>query len=128
MVCRRYDPDLKKFINQKKVSGYKIVTIGQLIDNKQLEDFGTKDRVLKDDYLIDEDVESMPFIRTSDIGNLEIVKTTAKKIPRSLCYYKEGDILFVKDGDELVGETALVLKSDLPFALQSHFRCFRVSG
>lgn len=125
-ICRRHDPDIARDIKRLSREGYKMKSLGDLISEGLVEDFGSEDKVEKGDYLVNSSEDSMPFIRTSDIANLEIVASNAERVPLSgECNYQTGDILFVKDGDKLVGETAIVLDSDLPFALQSHFRVFR---
>ena len=84
----------------------------------------------------EENEEGVPFIRTSDIANLEIVADGAERIRKTLYDglrpsgrdHRAGDILFVKDGGRLIGRCAMVHEEDLPFVLQSHFyriRCER---
>jgi len=127
LVCRRYDPGITGAVNSYISKEQNIRSIGELEEAGLLKRVSTGPHIKKDDYLLDDDDdEGMPFIRTSDIANMEIVSSTAKRVPAdNKCVCKEGDVLFVKDGDKLVGETALVTAQDLPFALQNHFYCFR---
>lgn len=76
----------------------------------------------------------IPFVRTSDIGNGEIIYPTVHTITEEVYNIyqakqkmKEYDILFVKDGTYRIGRTAMLFKNDLKALFQSHFKFIRVN-
>ena len=77
----------------------------------------------------------IPFIRTSEINNWEInLKSNKRTSEEVYMHYKdkqniqEGDILLVKDGGQnLIGRTAYITKSDTNIIIQSHIYQFKVS-
>lgn len=75
----------------------------------------------------------IPFVRTSDIVNWEIINDPKKCVPLEIYNrYKdrqdirENDILFVSDGTFLIGRSAMVTKLDEKIIIQSHIRKIRV--
>jgi len=77
---------------------------------------------------------SIPFVRTSDIGNNEIKNDPKQGISRAIYNkyaskqdVKAGDILLVRDGTYLIGQSCMVTSADLPCLYQSHILKFRVT-
>lgn len=75
----------------------------------------------------------IPFIRTSDIANLEITNDPTKSISED--YYdkyqkmqgiKEFDILMVADGRYRIGKTAILIGDKTKSVVQSHVKIIRV--
>ena len=76
----------------------------------------------------------VPFIRTSDIQNLEITKRPQKWVNHEIYEnqkqnqdIKTYDLLFVKDGMERIGETAMVMPGEEQLILQSHLFKLRIN-
>ena len=76
----------------------------------------------------------VPFLRTSDIGFLEL-RLPLKRVPVEI-YEREKvkqdvrafDILVVKDGTLRIGETVMLLEDDVNIVLQGHFYKIRVAN
>ena len=75
----------------------------------------------------------IPFIRTSDITDGKIKLETKHKISEDKYFelkkkqdLKENDILFVKDGTYLVGNSGLIREHNLKSVYQSHIYKIRV--
>ena len=75
----------------------------------------------------------IPFIRTTDIANGEIIHPTIHAVSKEIFEeykdkqgLKEHDILFVKDGTYRIGDSVLLFKNDLNCLVQSHFKIIRV--
>jgi type I restriction enzyme M protein len=75
----------------------------------------------------------IPFIRTSDIANLEITNDPTKSVSED--YYekykkmqglKEFDILMVADGRYRIGKTAILIGDKTKSVVQSHVKIIRV--
>ncbi|KAF1678732.1 N-6 DNA methylase, partial [Bacillus sp. SKDU12] len=76
----------------------------------------------------------IPFIRTSDISNLEISMDPTNSVSEEIYnqYSKtqnlqEGDILFVFDGRYRIGNTAILNKYNLKCIVQSHIKIISLS-
>jgi type I restriction enzyme M protein len=74
-----------------------------------------------------------PFIRTSDIANLEITNDPTKSINddyyekyRKIQGIKEFDILMVADGRYRIGKTAILIGDKTKCVVQSHLKIIRV--
>lgn len=75
----------------------------------------------------------IPFIRTSDIANLEITNDPTKSISddyyekyRKMQSIKEFDILMVADGRYRIGKTAILIGDKRKCVVQSHVKIIRV--
>lgn len=75
----------------------------------------------------------IPFIRTSDISNWEIITNPKQGVSEEIYqeYSKkqdlqEGDIFFVRDGTYLIGQTCLLTQHDISCLFQSHILKIRV--
>lgn len=76
---------------------------------------------------------SIPFIRTSDITNLEINTDPTKSV--SIEYFEKykkiqnikfGDILFVSDGRYRIGRSAIILDENAECVIQSHLKIIKI--
>ncbi|MFX0051780.1 MAG: restriction endonuclease subunit S, partial [Candidatus Hermodarchaeota archaeon] len=77
----------------------------------------------------------IPFVRTSDLINLEINIDPKKQVSQEIYdLYKDkqdiqaGDILFVSDGTFLIGKSAMVTENDTKIIIQSHLKKIRVKN
>ena len=75
----------------------------------------------------------IPFIRTSDIANLEITNDPTKSVSdeyyekyKKLQDIKEFDILMVSDGRYRIGKTAILIGDKRKCVVQSHVKIIRV--
>ncbi len=128
-IPRYYNPDTQSKIKEFEDSGkYDMRTIGSLKAEKILSVKGAGSTISKQDY----GTGDIPFIRTSDIANLEIRNDSRHKVSREIYLrYKEAqeltpnDILFVKDGGTRIGDTALITEYELEILVQSHIFILR---
>ncbi len=108
---------------------HELVRIGSLIEEGHLS-VSTGDEIGKMAYGTGE----IPFVRTSDIGNWEI-KTNPKQGVSEEIFEKyalkqdvrAGDIMLVRDGTYLIGQSCLVTPFDIPCLYQSHILKLRVA-
>ncbi|HEC88376.1 MAG TPA: hypothetical protein ENI52_03575 [Thermoplasmata archaeon] len=129
LIPRYYNPDtVKELENLEKSGKYELIPIKELIDKKIIKLRGAGSTVSPTDY----GSGNIPFIRTSDISNWEINYDATHKVAEDLYYkfkekqdLKAGDILFIKDGTYLIGDTAILTKYDLRILVQSHFTIIR---
>ncbi|MEM3208120.1 MAG: N-6 DNA methylase [Halobacteria archaeon] len=129
LIPRYYNPDTDKEIDQFARSGkYRVQSIDGLRKEGVLSVKGAGATVRPTDY----GTGDVPFVRTSDISNLEINHDTPHKVSRDLWEQfqekqdlRPGDILFVKDGTFLIGDTAMVTEFDVGCLVQSHFLILR---
>jgi len=125
LIPRYYNPETQQMLKELEDSGeYEIKTVEQLKEEKLLKIRGAGSTVSPTDY----DTGDIPFIRTSEISNWEISHDATHKVAKELYIkYKEkqnlqpNNILFVKDGTFLIGDTALLTEYDLEVLIQSHF-------
>ena len=130
LIPRYYDPDTVKLLKELDASGkFNLVSISQLIEDGILDIHGAGTTVSPEEY----DTGTVPFIRTSEVSNWEINSDATHKIAREIYLrYKEkqdlqpDDILFVKDGTYLIGDTAILTEYDLEILVQSHFLMIKV--
>jgi len=129
LIPRYYNPDTQKLLKEMENSEqYEMKTVEQLRAEKIIKIRGAGTTVSPEDY----DTGDIPFIRTSEISNWEISHDATHKVARDLYVkYKEKqdlkneDLLFVKDGTFLIGDTALVTEFDHEVLIQSHFLIIR---
>jgi hypothetical protein len=78
---------------------------------------------------------NIPFIRTSDISNWEVKTDPKQGVSRAI--YEQyalkqdvaaNDILFVRDGTYLIGQSCILSEHDLPCLYQSHINKIRVEN
>ncbi|MBW7862823.1 MAG: N-6 DNA methylase [Candidatus Hydrogenedentes bacterium] len=128
LVPRYYSPEsqtvLDNFVNGTKAN---LVSIEQLIKLGKLR-IGKGHEIGSKAY----GTGDIPFIRTSDIANLEITYDPTFAVSRDI--YAEyapkqrlhaGDILFVNDGRYRIGNVCLLTEYDTQIVIQSHFRIIR---
>ncbi|PWI47322.1 hypothetical protein CEE45_12570 [Candidatus Heimdallarchaeota archaeon B3_Heim] len=77
---------------------------------------------------------TVPFVRTSDIINLEINVDPLKQVSKDIYNrYKDkqdiraGDILIVNDGTFLIGRNAMITEHDEQIIIQSHLNKLRIT-
>ena len=122
-----YDPQIADEL-ESLMKTHDLVSVGQLVKEKAL-DVSTGVEVGRLSY----GTGSIPFIRTSDISNWEL-KTDPKhgvdaniyRRYRSRADVKEHDILMVRDGTYLVGNSCMITKYDTRILFQSHIYRLRV--
>ena len=131
LVPRYYDPRIQRVIRSLEKSGdAKMVSIAELQAQGMLDVHGVSASATSEDYDLHGDIR---FIRTSDIADHEIYGRTQKMVSKETyqlhCDRQDlrlFDILFVKDGDNKIGETAILTsKEDLRVLVQTHFKKFR---
>lgn len=122
--CNSLDADLLK----KEFKG-EVITFGEMVKRKYIS-------VRKGDEVGSEAYGSgdIPFVRTSDISNLEITTDPTKSVSDEIFkkYSKgqniqEGDILMVADGRYRIGKTAIVLGNPVRYVVQSHLKIIKVT-
>lgn len=104
--------------------GAEFLTLGELRDRKLI--------AIRKGHEVGSDAYGsgqIPFVRTSDVNNLEISVDPTKAVSDEIYeeYAKQqklkaGDILMVVDGRYRIGSTALVTASNARCIVQSHFR------
>ena len=123
-----YNAEIDKILKTYKKKDYEITTIDELINNKIISvssgnEIGSKNYGIGD----------IPFIRTSEIGNLEII--TDPTHCTSIEVYDEykdrqniqkEDIIMVSDGTYLIGRCAMITDLDTRIIIQSHFKQIKV--
>src|ERR1039458_6383815 len=126
-VPRYYDPEIPDRLAELEAT-HDLVLLGDLIDSGYIA-VATGDEIGKMAY----GTGDIPFVRTSDIASGEIVVDPKQGVSREIyeAYaskqgLRAGDVLFVRDGTYLVGQSCLVTEHDLPCLYQSHIIDFRV--
>lgn len=131
MVPKYYHPRVENRSDRLDADGrYTPITLGDLEHAGHLEVDNGHD-LLKLEY----GTGSIPYVRTSDLGSLEIAATPKQGIGddvyeryASRQSVRPGDIFFVKDGTYLVGKSAIITDADLPLVYQSHMYRFRLTA
>lgn len=129
LLPKYYNPDILKQLKEyESTNEYELKTIGELVREGILtisrgnevgsENYGTGD---------------IPFVRTSEIANWEIVTDCTQCISEEIYnQYKakqnlqKEDILIINDGTYLMGRAAMITDLDIKCVIQSHFRILRV--
>ena len=128
LVPRYYSPEvtdaLSSFAGQTQA---RLVAVGDLIAEGALK-IGKGHEIGSTAYGTGE----IPFIRTSDIANLEITHDPTFGVSEDI--YEEYaakqqlrplDILFVNDGRYRIGQVCMLTEFDIRIVIQSHFRVIR---
>lgn len=129
LIPRYYNPETKQMLKDMDASlKYEMKSIKQLIDGKLITIRGAGSTVRPTEY----GTGNIPFIRTSDICNWEISHDAKHRVAEEFyTIFSEkqdiqaNDIILVKDGTFLIGNTALVTQYDTKILLQSHFLIIR---
>ena len=128
LIPAYYNPVIKSHLKSFQDQGYILISIEDLISSNQIlihrgHEIGAKH------YGTGE----IPFVRTSDIVNLEINIDPLKQVNREIYEQfrvkqdiQEGDILFVNDGTYLIGRSAMVTSNEKEIVIQSHLKKIRV--
>ena len=131
LVPRYYDPRIVKEIKQlEKQGNMQMMSLAEMQANGDVQIVGVPASAKSQDYTPHGTIR---FIRTSDIAGYELCGRVQKMVDRNtyLLYQEQqdlqlGDILFVKDGDTRIGETAILVdKNDLGILVQTHFKKIR---
>jgi type I restriction enzyme M protein len=128
LVPRYYTPEATDALKQfAKQTGAELVAVSDLIADKKLR-ISKGHEIGSDAY----GTGDIPFIRTSDIANLEITHDPTFAVSEDIyAEYapRQGlralDILFVNDGRYRIGNVCLLTEHDVRIVIQSHFRVIR---
>jgi len=127
-IPKYYNPEIASRLHSLAKT-HNLICIGDLISEKHLS-VDTGDEIGKMAY----GTGDVPFIRTSDISNWEIITEPKQGVSEEIyAFYakkqdvQSGDIFFVRDGTYLIGQTCLLTEQDLPCLYQSHILKFRIS-
>jgi len=132
LIPNYYDFDLVSKVekHEKDENGFTFITLGQLEKKGYISIKNVPPSASKQEY----GGGDTPFVRTTDIGNGEILHPTIHHTSKDVFTkykdkqdLKELDILFVKDGTYRIGETAILFKNDLNSLIQGHFKLIRVN-
>lgn len=123
-----YNPEIAKELKRLSTS-HDCVSIQELI-NKEIISCSTGDEIGKGAY----GTGDIPFVRTSDISNWEIISIPKQGVSREIYDkyapkqdVKPGDILFVRDGTYLIGNNCFITEIDKDLLYQSHILKIRVN-
>lgn len=131
LVPRYYDPRILRDIRHMQKSGNAVMTsISKFVEQGQLEVLGVPSSASSENYDLHGNIR---FVRTSDISSYEIAAQTQINVSqetydeyKATQNMRQGDILFVKDGDSKIGATAILLdEEDTKILVQTHFRKLR---
>jgi len=127
-IPKYYDPGVSHEIECLKTT-HTLVCLGDLLDAGNLQ-ATTGHEIGKMAY----GTGHIPFVRTSDVSNWEIKYDPKQGVSEEIYerYAKKqdvqaGDILFVRDGTYLIGQSCFLTEQDIPCLYQSHLLKFRVS-
>jgi type I restriction enzyme M protein len=117
LIPKYYDPEVERALEELKES-HRLITFGELVD-KGVVEVSSGVEVGKLAY----GTGTIPFIRTSDIVNWEVRIDPTHSVSeevynkwRDKCPdLKPEDILMVRDGTYLVGNTAMITEDDIAF-------------
>jgi hypothetical protein len=125
LIPKYYDPTILTRLRALSET-HQLISLGDLVDEG---DFVTQQGhdIGKHTY-----GGPIPYIRTSDLANWEIVSTPKQGVYEEVHHQYQakqnvapGDVLMVRDGTYLIGTSALVTDADLPLLYQSHLLRFR---
>ena len=128
-IPKYYNPEVDELL-ERLAEDYTLITIGELVAQEKLA-FGTGHEIGKMAY----GTGQIPFVRTSDIANWEIKADPKQGVSQEI--YEEyalrqdvqaGDVMMVRDGTYLIGQSCMVTEGDLPCLYQSHVLKFRVKN
>lgn len=127
-VPKFYDPSIGAALDALRAS-HDLVSIGRLMQTREISVHYGHD-IGKHYY----GHGTIPYVRTSDLAAWEVVSAPKQVVgldaydvygPRQ--DIRANDVLFVRDGQYLIGHVALVTPHDLPFIHQSHMIRLRVA-
>jgi len=129
LIPRYYNPEIKNKLDflkdQQKMD---IISLGELESRKIIKIFrGVEPKSNSHNS------GSIPFVRTSDIANLEINFNTTMSVDEETfrrlskrVIYKPLDILVVNDGRYRIGNNCMLTENSTKIVLQNHIRIIRV--
>ena len=127
LIPKYYDPSVDERLRHVGRT-HELISIGQLVSDGVVE-CSTGCEVGKMAY----GTGLIPFVRSSDLSNLEIKHDPKHAVSediwnrhRGSADLRELDILFVRDGTYLVGQSAMAMESDLPALFAGGLYRFRV--
>lgn len=128
LVPRYYSPEVTEVLEGfAKTTKADLVSVGDLVKAKKIQ-ISKGHEVGSEAYGTGE----VPFIRTSDIANLEITHDPTFGVSDAIYEQyapKQGlrplDILFVNDGRYRIGNVCILTEHDTRIVIQSHFRVIR---
>ncbi|MFX0184549.1 MAG: N-6 DNA methylase [Candidatus Hodarchaeota archaeon] len=129
LIPEYYNPDIKSMLQLLKQNRKIFLQkLGDLVERGDIEI--TRGHEIGSKFY---GTGNIPFVRTSDLINLEINIDPKKRVSQEIYeYYKDkqnvqaGDILFVSDGTFLIGKSAMVTENDTKIIIQSHLKKIRV--
>lgn len=128
LIPRYYDPKLRDELLGLRKS-HDLLVLGEMIDRHEIE-VSSGDEIGKMAY----GTGNIPFVRTSDISNWELRADPKQGVSTDIYgrYSKRQDVrpddlLFVRDGTYLIGQSCIVTEFDRQFLYQSHVLKFRVA-
>ena len=123
-----YNPELELELKQYAKNGYDVKSFNELIDDGIIK-ISSGNEIGAINYGLGD----IPFIRTSEIGNLEVIADPTHctsdevyEIYKKRQNVEKEDILLVTDGTYLMGRTAMVTDLDIKIILQSHVEQIKV--
>ena len=131
MVPRYYDPRIVKKIQELEAGGKnKMISLRELSEQNKVVVSGVSASPESSEYDLHGNIR---FIRTSDISGYELNEYTQKNVSEETwARYRHkqdmqiNDILFVKDGDNKIGKTAILSDDkDIKILVQTHFKKIR---
>lgn len=131
LTPRYYDPRLVAEIGRlKKQQQRQFISLRELQEDSKVIVFGAAATAKAEEYDLHGTIR---YIRTADVSAFELSERPQKMV--SVGTYNEykdkqqlrlNDILFVKDGDNRIGETAILSReADLHILVQTHFKIIR---
>ena len=123
LLPKYYNPEHVQELQEYANNGFDLVSIGELRDSGDLS-IGTGNSIDSETY----GTGNIPFIRTTDIGNLEI-QIDSTQCTSEAMYQKYSkrqniradDLLVVRDGTYLIGKAAMITDLDTKIIIQGHF-------
>ncbi|MFH1311469.1 MAG: N-6 DNA methylase [Nanoarchaeota archaeon] len=131
LIPNYYDIELLRYSKKnERNKNYEFISLGELEEKGHITIKNVPSSISKNVY----GSGAIPFIRTTDIANGEILSSTIHTISQEdFEEYKdkqglrEYDILLVKDGTYRIGDSVILFKKDLNCLVQSHFKLIRVN-
>lgn len=127
-IPKYYNPEINRELNSLDDTHHRY-SIAELVKSETIA-LSTGDEIGKSAY----GTGDIPFVRTSDIFNWEIKSAPKQGIARDIYdeyavaqNVKEGDILLVRDGTYLIGNSCFITAIDKEILYQSHILKIRVN-
>lgn len=125
LMPKYYNPDLNAILKEYEESGDYVLKSFKDLEDEGIIKISGGHEVGSEAY----GTGDIPFIRTSEISNWEIVSDPTHCISEEIYNeYKDKqniqpeDILIIKDGTYLMGRSAMITDLDIKIVIQSHFK------